>query len=158
MLTSIYRIFGEGFFRQVSQNQVESTVCKCLFIFIINQWYTLMSQLEPSIDQAAVNSSAEILTPDLSTRTGSQAQDQPSGARLPTPKWSHNLAVSNVYQGSWKYLDWTVYVAINSSYKTFHLVTLILMHVIQVIKGFSSRIWEAQGAEELRFVVGWDIK
>ena len=47
-----------------------------------------------------VNSSAEILTPDLSTRTGSQAQDQPSGARLPTPKWSHNLAVSNVYQGS----------------------------------------------------------
>ena len=59
-----------------------------------------MSQLEPSIDQAAVNSSAEILTPDLSTRPGSQAQDQPSGARLPTPKWSHNLAVSNVYQES----------------------------------------------------------
>ena len=59
-----------------------------------------MSQLEHSIGQAAVNSSAEILTPDLSTRTGSQAQDQPSGAPLPTDKWSHNLAVSNVYQGS----------------------------------------------------------
>ena len=57
-----------------------------------------MSQLEHSIGQAAVNSSAEILTPDLSTRTGSQAQ--PSGAPLPTDKWSHNLAVSNVYQGS----------------------------------------------------------